>query len=85
MARTKLPAPGNRTVREALDLLRPSMGEIGSWLRSTTGSPLSRGTLNNYRDGRRAMPKEVRLQFARHIRKHAARLAAVSSELERIR
>jgi len=83
MTRTRLPAPGHKVVKDALDLLRPSLEEIGSWWPSTSGGPVSRGTLNNYLNGRREMPLQARRAFARQIRKHAARLAAAASRLER--
>jgi hypothetical protein len=82
MTRTRLPAPGHRTVKAALDLLRPSLEQIGGWLPPSAGGPVSRDALNNYHNGRREMPPKARRAFARQIRRHAARLVAVAALLE---
>jgi len=81
MTRTRLPAPGHQSVKEVLDLLRPSLEEIGTWLPRSAGGPLSRGTLNNYHNGRREMSAKARRAFAHQIKKHAARLIAAASRL----
>ncbi len=39
MTRTRIPAPGHKVVKEVLDLLRPSLEEIGRWLPSNAGGP----------------------------------------------
>ena len=81
MTRTRIPAPGHKAVKEVLDLLRPSLEEIGRWLPPNAGGPLSRGALNNYHNGRREMSLKARRAFAHQIKKHAARLIMAASRL----
>ena len=84
MARRKLPAPGNEAVRAALDAVRVTLRDIGEWLRSgsQTGKGVSPSTLNNYRDGRREMPRAMRHALAQQLLKHADRLRAIARRLE---
>ena len=83
MTRRNLPAPGSERVRAALDAVRVTLPEIGAWVRaaSVTGRPVSAATLNNYRDGRREMPRRMRRLFAQQLLRHANRLKAIARGL----
>ena len=85
MVRQRIPAPGNQAVKSALDVTRLNMRDVCDWLlaASPSGKPLSPSTLNNYRDGRREMPRVMRRLLVRRLREHARRLARVATKLER--
>jgi hypothetical protein len=72
-------------VRAAFDLVRVHLSEIGAWLAATsqTKRPVATGTLNNYRNGRREMPLEMRRLLAKQLRTHARRLQEAAKDLDR--
>ena len=84
MGRQKFPAPGNESVRAALDTVRVKLSQVGAWLKSASRGkrPVATGTLNNYRDGRREMPAAMRKLLAKQLRRHADRLRALAKDLE---
>ena len=83
MTRRTLPAPGNEIVRTAFDAVRVTLPEIADWVRaaSATGRHVSAATLNNYRDGRREMPRPMRRLFAEQLLRHANRLQRIARRL----
>jgi len=85
MGRRKIPAPGHEAVRTALDSVRVRLGQIGGWLKTVSPGkkPVSASTLNNYRDGRRSMPAQMRRILAKQLRKHAREVEKAATELER--
>jgi len=68
----------------AMDAVRVNSSQVSEWLSTaaTRRSPVARGTLKNYLDGRREMPVKMRKLLARQLRRHADRLRAVAQELE---
>lgn len=85
MGRQKLPAPGNAAVKAALDTVRVRLSQVGAWLAGASSGkrPIAAGTLNNYRNGRREMPIQMRRLLAAQLRRHARRLKQVAQDLER--
>jgi hypothetical protein len=86
MGRQKLPAPGNKAVKDALDVARVRFSDIGEWLAGVTHEKraVAAGTLNNYRNGRREMPAPMRRLLAAQLRKHARRVEEIADQLEQI-
>lgn len=63
-----------------------TLRDVGEWLRSGsqtgTGKVVTSSTLNNYRDGRREMPRAMRRALAQQLLKHADRLRSIARGLE---
>jgi hypothetical protein len=83
MVRRNVPAPARDAVRGALDAVRVNLEDVGDWLRSVArnGRPVPRGTLHNYRNGRREMPPRMRRMFANQLVKHAERINVLARKL----
>ncbi len=84
MGRQRLPAPGNAAVKAALDTVRVRLSHVGAWLAGAGSGkrPIAAGTLNNYRNGRREMPIQMRRLLAKQLRRHARRLKELAQDLD---